>query len=97
VLGAGAMGGAIINGMLAPHVTVTGGIRVTNRSREKAAALAGAGIVSLALEDDSEANRAAAKGASIVMVAVKPDMILDLLREVADALAADAIVVSVAA
>lgn len=97
VLGAGAMGGAIVSGMLAPHVTVTGGIRVTNRSREKAAATARPGVVSLALADDADANRVAVDGARIVIAAVKPAMILDLLREVADALAADAIVVSVAA
>lgn len=97
VLGAGAMGGAIVSGMLAPHVTVTGGIRVTNRSREKAAAIARPGVTSLALADDPDANRAAVDGAPIVLVAVKPAMIIDVLREVADALADDAIVVSVAA
>lgn len=97
VLGAGSMGGAIVSGLLAPHVTVTGGIRVTNRSREKAAALAGPGVVSLALADDPAANRAAVEGARIVLVAVKPAMVADVLREVADALEPDAIVVSVAA
>lgn len=96
VLGAGAMGGAIVNGMLAPHVTVDGGIRVTNRSREKATTIVGPGVVSLALDDDPGANRTAAEDARIVIVAVKPGMIVDLLREVADSLAPDAIVVSVA-
>lgn len=97
VLGAGSMGGAIVNGMLAPHVRVTGGIRVTNRSREKAALFDAPGVTSLALADAPDANRAAVRGARIVLAAVKPAMIVDLLAEVADALEPDAIVVSVAA
>ncbi|MBX3093304.1 MAG: pyrroline-5-carboxylate reductase [Cryobacterium sp.] len=97
ILGAGAMGGAIAQGLLAPSVTVTGGIRVTNRSREKAEALAGAGLVSLALADDPHANLKAVAGAHIVIVAVKPAMIVDLLTEIGGALEHDAIVVSVAA
>lgn len=97
ILGAGAMGGAIVQGLLTPTVTVTGGIRVTNRTREKAAALAGPGVVSLALADDPRANFAAVAGARIVIVAVKPAMIVDLLTEVGGALEHDAIVVSLAA
>src|SRR5690606_31918849 len=97
VLGAGSMGGAIVQGMLAPHVNVAGGIRVTNRSREKAALLKGPGVTSLALADDPDANVAAVRGARIVLAAVKPAMIVDLLTEVAGALEPDAIVVSVAA
>lgn len=97
VLGAGSMGGAIVQGMLAPHVSVTGGIRVTNRSREKAALLDMPGVTSLALADDPGANLAAARGARIVLAAVKPAMIVDLLTEIAPELQSDAIVVSVAA
>ena len=97
VLGAGSMGGAIVQGMLAPHVNVAGGIRVTNRSREKAALLKGPGVMSLALADDPDATLAAVRGARIVLAAVTPAMIIDLLTEVAGALEPDAIVVSVAA
>lgn len=97
ILGAGAMGGAIAQGLLAPSVTVTGGIRVTNRSREKAEALVGAGLLSLALADDPHANLKAVAGAGIVIVAVKPAMIVDLLTEIGAALEHDTIVVSVAA
>lgn len=97
VLGAGSMGGAIVQGMLAPNVSVTGGIRVTNRSREKAGLLDVPGVSSLALADDPDANRRAVEGARVVVAAVKPAMILDLLSEIASVLAADAIVVSVAA
>jgi pyrroline-5-carboxylate reductase len=92
------MGSAILSGLLQPSITVAGGIRVTNRSRAKAAALAKLpGVTSLALEDTPDANRAAVDGARIVLVAVKPAMVPDLLREIADALTPGTIVISVAA
>lgn len=96
ILGAGSMGGAILQGLvrsgLAPEVTVT------NRTAAKAAELAGlAGVTSLALEDDSAANRVAAAAADIVLVGVKPAMVPDLLREIAPVLRPGAIVVSIAA
>ena len=92
------MGSAILSGLLQPGVTVTGGIRVTNRTRAKAAELATLpGVTSLALEDQPDANRVAVAGARLVLVAVKPAMVPDLLREIADALDPGTIVVSVAA
>ncbi|MET4640226.1 pyrroline-5-carboxylate reductase [Mycetocola sp. 2940] len=98
ILGTGSMGSAILSGLLQPGVTVTGGIRVTNRTRAKAADLASLpGVTSLALEDQPDANRVAVTGARIVLVAVKPAMVPDLLREIADALDPRTIVVSVAA
>ncbi|WP_411701449.1 pyrroline-5-carboxylate reductase [Conyzicola sp.] len=97
ILGTGSMGGAILAGLLNPNVVVEGGIRVTNRSAEKAEALASPTVTSLATSIDPDANRVAVKGARIVIVGVKPAMVPDLLREVADSLEPDAIVVSVAA
>jgi len=97
ILGTGSMGGAILSGLLSPEVVVDGGIRVTNRSAEKAAALASASVTSLATSVDPDANRTAVTGAKIVLIGVKPAMVPDLLREVADSLEADAVVVSVAA
>lgn len=97
ILGAGSMGGAILSGLLRPTVTVDGGIRVTNRTEVKAASLRSDAVTSLALEVDLAANRVAVAGARIVLVGVKPAMVRELLREIAPALAADAIVVSVAA
>jgi pyrroline-5-carboxylate reductase len=97
ILGTGSMGGAILAGLLNPDVVVEGGIRVTNRSAEKAAALASDTVTSLATSVDPDANRVAVAGARIVLVGVKPHMVPDLLREVADSLEPDAIVVSVAA
>ena len=98
MLGAGSMGRAILSGLTAPGVTVTGGIRVTNRSAERAASLAGTpGVTPSATENDPDANRFAVDGASLVIVAVKPGMVPDLLREIASSLTPGAIVVSVAA
>lgn len=96
ILGAGSMGGAILSGLLAPSVTVTGGIRVTNRTEAKAAALRSPTVTSFALESTPGANLEAVRGARVVLVGVKPAMVADLLREIAPALAPDAIVVSVA-
>lgn len=98
LLGAGSMGRAILSGLLAPGVTVDGGIRVTNRSASKAAEFDDEpGVTAFATELDPEANRRAVEGAAIVLVAVKPAMVPDLLAEIADALEPGAVVVSVAA
>lgn len=97
-LGAGSMAGAIISGLLTPDVVVEGGIRTTNRSAAKAAEFAASPAVkAFATENDPEANRAAVRGAAIVVVAVKPAMVPDLLTEIADALEPGALVISVAA
>ena len=97
ILGTGSMGGAILSGLLSPGVRVDGGIRVTNRSRAKAAALASDTVTSLSTDADPGANVAAVSGARIVIVAVKPHMVPSMLEEIADALEPGAIVISVAA
>lgn len=97
-LGAGSMARAVLAGLLKPTVTVTGGIRTTNRSAVKAAELADTdGVTAYATESDADANRLAVAGAGIVIVAVKPAMVPDLLAEIADSLEPGTVVVSVAA
>ncbi|MFD5224545.1 pyrroline-5-carboxylate reductase [Microbacterium sp. NPDC058342] len=97
-LGAGSMGGAILQGVVASGVPVEGGIVATNRSRAKADALASLpGVTSIALEENPDGNTDAASAARIVLVGVKPAMVRDLLREIAPSLRDDAIVVSLAA
>ncbi|RWZ59720.1 pyrroline-5-carboxylate reductase [Labedella populi] len=92
------MGGAILSGLVQPHIEVDGGITVTNRTRAKAEPLAGLrGVASIALEERPDGNRAAVADAAVVLVAVKPAMVPDLLREIAGDLAPGTIVVSVAA
>lgn len=97
-LGAGSMGGAILRGVVASGIRIDGGITATNRTAEKAEAFEGLdGVTSIALVERPDGNVEAAAGARIVLVGVKPAMVPDLLREIAPHLAADAIVVSVAA
>lgn len=97
MLGAGSMGRAILSGLLAPGIQVAG-IRVTNRSAARAAELAGApGVTAYATETRADANRLAVEGAQVVLVAVKPAMVRDLLAEIGDSLAPGTVVVSVAA
>ncbi|TAL43279.1 MAG: pyrroline-5-carboxylate reductase [Salinibacterium sp.] len=96
IIGAGAMGGAILNGLLGPGVSVAS-IRVTNRGQAKAAVLERPGVESLAIETTPDANRRAVAGARLVVIGVKPAMVPDALAEIADALDPDALVISVAA
>jgi len=97
-LGAGSMGGAILQGVVASGIRVDGGIIATNRTTQKASAFAGLeGVTSIALDEQPAGNTDAAASAGIVIVGVKPAMVPDLLREIAPVLQPDAIVVSVAA
>jgi pyrroline-5-carboxylate reductase len=91
------MGGAILNGLVQPGTAVSGPIRVTNRTEAKAAALRSDHVISYSTEAEPNANLAAITGARIVVVAVKPVMVPDLLREISAALEPDAVVISVAA
>lgn len=98
MLGAGSMARAILTGLLAPHVSVDGAVRVTNRSAENAARFdTEPRVQAWATANDPEANSKAVAGAQIVLIAVKPAMVPDLLDEISPALAEGAIVVSVAA
>jgi len=97
ILGTGSMGGAILSGLLDPSVAVEGGLRVTNRSTAKADALRSDAVASYATEVEPGGNLEAVRGASVVLLAVKPVGILDLASEIAEVLEPGAIVVSVAA
>ncbi|MEV7693671.1 pyrroline-5-carboxylate reductase [Microbacterium sp. NPDC089189] len=96
IIGAGSMGGAILQGVVASGRA--GSIHVTNRSRAKAEPLADlAGVTSIALEDHPDGNAQAVAAADVVLVGVKPAMVPDLLTEIAPHLRPHAIVVSLAA
>jgi len=91
------MGGAILGGLLAPGVTVDGDIRVTNRTEAKAALVRRPGVDSVALETAPDGNALAVRGASVVIIGVKPAMVPETLAALAGDLAPDALVISVAA
>lgn len=90
-LGTGSMGGAILDGLVAGDSSVV--VRSTTRSSTAARD----GVESRSTESDPNANRWAVDGASVVVIGVKPAMVTDLLREIADALDPHALIVSVAA
>ena len=97
ILGAGSMGGAILAGLVESGAAGDG-IVVTNRTEAKAEPLRSlTGVTSLSHETTPDANRAALRGARLVLVGVKPAMVPDLLREIAGDLEPGALVVSVAA
>lgn len=96
ILGAGSMGGALLDGLLQSGAGLDG-IIVTNRTEVKAAPLRSPRIVSLSTEIEPDANRVAVRGAHLVLVAVKPAMVPDLLAELRDAFEPDALIISVAA
>ncbi|SFI16931.1 MULTISPECIES: pyrroline-5-carboxylate reductase [Microbacterium] len=96
ILGAGSMGGAILQGLV--RSGVAGALTATNRSAAKATELADlAGVTSVALEDDPDGNRSAAAAADIILIGVKPAMVPDLLREIAPGVRPGTVVVSLAA
>ena len=97
IIGAGSMGGAILGGLLAPGVTVDGGIRVTNRTEAKAALVRMPSVESFAVETTPDANARAVVGAAVVLIGVKPAMVPGTLAALAGALDPDALVISVAA
>ena len=98
VLGAGSMAGAIVTGLLESGLPLDGEVVLTNRSRTAAERWAGvAGVRALATEELAEANQLAVAGAGLVLVAVKPLMVPDVLAEIAPKLAPGTVVVSVAA
>lgn len=98
MLGVGSMGGAILAGVRSPRVRVEGQITVTTNTRSSAAQFAeAADVVALAAEEHPDANRRAVRGAQIIILAVKPWLIHEVLRDIAAELEPTAIVVSVAA
>lgn len=97
ILGTGSMGKAILSGILAAG-TSPADVRVTTKSKATADAIfSNHGVQATSLESNSAANSSAAKDADLVILAVKPNMILETLNEVAAVLKPDCLVVSVAA
>lgn len=97
ILGTGSMGKAILSGLLAAG-TSADNVRATTKSKASAEAISASfGIQTSALESESGANSSAVQDADLVILAVKPNMILETLKEVAGALKPNCLVVSVAA
>ena len=93
LLGAGNMGRALLGGLLRGPGPEASRIRVTRRTGEALVALAHdfPGIVT------TENNAEAVQGADLIILAVKPHQVLDVVDEIRHAVAPDALIVSVAA
>jgi pyrroline-5-carboxylate reductase len=97
ILGTGSMGKAILAGLLESG-TNAADIRVTTKSQSSADAISSAhGLQATSLEKETSANSSTAKDADLVILAVKPNLILETLKEVTSALKPECLVVSVAA
>lgn len=92
VLGAGKMGGILLEGFLRNGLFAPRSTRATVQHPERAAALA----KKLNLRVDTD-NVAAAQGADIILVCVKPQIVEDVIRELGPTLSSSQLVISVAA
>lgn len=98
ILGLGSMGRAILNGLRAPHPDRSLSLAVTNASAASARQWdAHPDVTAFAVENDPNANRLAVAGARVVIGAVKPWLMTDLLAEIGPALEPGTLFVSVAA
>ena len=97
ILGSGSMGTAILSGLLKAGIDAKS-VSVSTKSTASATRLATElGVNAFSAEMHADANSRAAAGADVVLVAVKPMYVTQVLGEVADALVRDALVISVAA
>ncbi|MFM2238572.1 MAG: hypothetical protein RL389_919, partial [Actinomycetota bacterium] len=91
------MGTAILSGLLASGFEASK-VTITTKTEDSADKLADElGVNAIALESQANANQEAVSGADVVLVAVKPGYVVEVLKEVGSQLQADALVISVAA
>lgn len=83
VIGAGAMGGATVEGLLKTGVLMPGDITVSDPAKDVSDRFARKGV------NTTADNAAAARDADIVMVFVKPWLVEKVLRDIASSLRAD--------
>jgi pyrroline-5-carboxylate reductase len=92
VLGAGKLGGILLRAYLKQGLFKAKNVTATVKHGEKAAALA----KELGVNVSSD-NRKAVKGADIVLLGVKPQVIADVLKEIAPEVSGNTVIISVAA
>jgi pyrroline-5-carboxylate reductase len=97
ILGCGSMGTAILAGMIQSG-TEGSNVRVTTKTVASAEELAKKyGVTAFATEYQPNANSLATEGADVVLVAVKPAYVIEVLDQVKSVIADKASVISVAA
>ena len=92
VLGAGKMGGTLLRAFLDQKLVSPSHVTATVRHAERAEALAKKLGVSVTTD-----NRAAVRGADVILLAVKPNTVTEVLDEIRAEVKPDVLVVSVAA
>jgi len=92
VLGTGKLGGILLRAYLKQGLFASKRVTATVRHEEKAAALS----KDLGVSGTTD-NRKAVHGADIVLLAVKPQVVGDVLKEIAPELGKDTLIISVAA
>jgi pyrroline-5-carboxylate reductase len=92
VLGTGKLGGILLRAYLKQGLFKPKNVTATVKHSDKAAKLAKEMGISISTE-----NRGAVRGADIVLLGVKPQVIGDVLQEISGELSSNALVVSVAA
>lgn len=97
ILGCGSMGSAILAGMVGSGAKGSD-IRLTTKSQESAAELSKRfGVTAYSTDYQPNANSLAVEGAHIVLVAVKPAYVVEVLDQIKNVIHKDALVISVAA
>lgn len=92
VLGCGKMGESLITGWLDSNLLDRSKIRATVRTRRRAEIVGQALDLPIGFD-----NRQAVEGADVVIVATKPQVVTEVLKEVSDLLTAETLVISLAA
>ena len=92
VLGAGKMGGILLQAFLSSGLLAPEQITATVAHTERAERLARHWNIRVLTD-----NRAAAEGASVVLLGVKPNQVAELARQIAPVLAPGALLISIAA
>lgn len=97
IVGAGSMGTAIMAGLLRSGVD-SASITVSVNTNVTAVRLADEyGVRAIDRETHNDANAQAVVGADVILIAVKPGYVIEVLQELAPQLRHDALVISVAA
>jgi pyrroline-5-carboxylate reductase len=92
MVGGGRMGGALVEGMLSRGLLPAAALTVADKDEKRRAELARAYGVGVTAD-----NREAVRGAGLVILSVKPQNMAEVLAELSDAVAPQALVISIAA
>ena len=94
-LGTGSMGSAVLRGLIDSGHPVEL-VSATTKSEQSAANLRALGISALSVEQSPDANSLLSGDADLVVLGVKPYQIVDVLKEIAEELPKNSVVISIA-